>query len=83
MADVTDRGSLEALREYAIESFGRIDILINCAGGNVKVSEETFLIFGLSCEPVEQEATIGDDESFFDMPHTAVEKVMKLNFSGT
>jgi NAD(P)-dependent dehydrogenase (short-subunit alcohol dehydrogenase family) len=31
-SDVTDRASLEALREGAIEAFGKIDILINCAG---------------------------------------------------
>jgi NAD(P)-dependent dehydrogenase (short-subunit alcohol dehydrogenase family) len=30
--DVTDRSSLEALREAAVEAFGKIDILINCAG---------------------------------------------------
>ena len=30
--DVTDRASLEALREAAVEAFGKIDILINCAG---------------------------------------------------
>ena len=31
-ADVTDRASLETLREAAIEAFGKVDILINCAG---------------------------------------------------
>jgi NAD(P)-dependent dehydrogenase (short-subunit alcohol dehydrogenase family) len=31
-ADVTDRASLEALREAAIEAFGKVDILVNCAG---------------------------------------------------
>lgn len=31
-ADVTDRASLEALREAAVEAFGGVDILINCAG---------------------------------------------------
>jgi NAD(P)-dependent dehydrogenase (short-subunit alcohol dehydrogenase family) len=30
--DVTDRASLESLREAAVEAFGKIDILINCAG---------------------------------------------------
>ncbi len=30
--DVTDRSSLEALREAVVEAFGKIDILINCAG---------------------------------------------------
>lgn len=31
-SDVTDRASLEALLEAAIEAFGKVDILINCAG---------------------------------------------------
>lgn len=31
-SDVTDRGSLERLRAAAVEAFGKIDILINCAG---------------------------------------------------
>jgi len=31
-SDVTDRASLEALREAAVEAFGKVDILINCAG---------------------------------------------------
>ena len=30
--DVTDRSSLEALRGAAVETFGKVDILINCAG---------------------------------------------------
>jgi NAD(P)-dependent dehydrogenase (short-subunit alcohol dehydrogenase family) len=30
--DVTDRGSLERLREQVLAAFGRIDILVNCAG---------------------------------------------------
>jgi NAD(P)-dependent dehydrogenase (short-subunit alcohol dehydrogenase family) len=31
-ADVTDRGSLETLRDAAVDAFGKVDILINCAG---------------------------------------------------
>jgi NAD(P)-dependent dehydrogenase (short-subunit alcohol dehydrogenase family) len=31
-SDVTDRASLEALRDAALAAFGKIDILINCAG---------------------------------------------------
>jgi NAD(P)-dependent dehydrogenase (short-subunit alcohol dehydrogenase family) len=31
-ADVTDRPSLERLREAALAAFGRIDVLVNCAG---------------------------------------------------
>jgi NAD(P)-dependent dehydrogenase (short-subunit alcohol dehydrogenase family) len=31
-ADVADRASLESLRKAAIEAFGKVDILVNCAG---------------------------------------------------
>jgi NAD(P)-dependent dehydrogenase (short-subunit alcohol dehydrogenase family) len=31
-SDVTDRGSLEALCAAALDAFGKIDILVNCAG---------------------------------------------------
>jgi NAD(P)-dependent dehydrogenase (short-subunit alcohol dehydrogenase family) len=31
-SDVTDRGSLEALRDAVLARLGRVDILINCAG---------------------------------------------------
>ena len=33
-ADVTDRGSLEILLKATVEAFGKVDILINCAGFN-------------------------------------------------
>src|SRR5579884_3872304 len=31
-ADVTDRGSLERLRESTLSALGRVDVLVNCAG---------------------------------------------------
>lgn len=31
-SDVCDRGSLEALRDQTIAAFGKVDILVNCAG---------------------------------------------------
>jgi NAD(P)-dependent dehydrogenase (short-subunit alcohol dehydrogenase family) len=31
-SDVTDRASLEALRDAVLKEFGRVDILVNCAG---------------------------------------------------
>jgi NAD(P)-dependent dehydrogenase (short-subunit alcohol dehydrogenase family) len=45
-ADVLDRGQLEAARDAALARWGRIDILVNAAGGNVAaatvVGEQTF-----------------------------------------
>jgi NAD(P)-dependent dehydrogenase (short-subunit alcohol dehydrogenase family) len=34
-ADVLDRGELEAAREAAVEQWGRLDVLVNAAGGNM------------------------------------------------
>ena len=34
-ADVLDAASLEAARDKIVERFGAVDILVNCAGGNV------------------------------------------------
>jgi NAD(P)-dependent dehydrogenase (short-subunit alcohol dehydrogenase family) len=34
-ADVLDRGELEAAREAVVERWGRIDVLVNAAGGNM------------------------------------------------
>jgi NAD(P)-dependent dehydrogenase (short-subunit alcohol dehydrogenase family) len=61
-ADVLDRLSLEAARQTVLDRFGRVDILINGAGGNKKQattsSEQTFfdlppeavrLVFDLNC----------------------------------
>jgi NAD(P)-dependent dehydrogenase (short-subunit alcohol dehydrogenase family) len=31
-SDVTDRSSLEALRDATLNTFGKVDILVNCAG---------------------------------------------------
>ena len=36
LVDVLRRESLEICREKILKEFGRIDILVNCAGGNVK-----------------------------------------------
>jgi NAD(P)-dependent dehydrogenase (short-subunit alcohol dehydrogenase family) len=34
-ADVLDRGQLEAAREAVVEQWGRLDVLVNAAGGNM------------------------------------------------
>lgn len=64
-ADVLDRPSLEACRAIILEKWGRIDGLINAAGGNMAG------------------ATIGPDQTIFDLSIDAFEKVSRLNLSGT
>jgi NAD(P)-dependent dehydrogenase (short-subunit alcohol dehydrogenase family) len=55
-ADVLNQGELEAARDMVLERWGRIDILVNAAGGNVPAAtvdtQQPF--FGLSLEAFEQ-----------------------------
>jgi len=64
-ADVLDRGALERARDSVLERRGRLDVLVNAAGGNVP------------------EATTSPDESFFDLPASALDAVWALNLQGT
>ena len=64
-ADVLEREQLEAVRATVLERWGRIDILVNAAGGNVP------------------EATLGDEETVFELPQEAFRKVFDLNLLGT
>jgi NAD(P)-dependent dehydrogenase (short-subunit alcohol dehydrogenase family) len=64
-ADVLDRDALERARAAVLERHGRLDILVNAAGGNVP------------------EATVGEGQSFFDLPVEALRHVVDLNLFGT
>jgi len=72
---VTDRESLLKAREEIRSAFGKIDILINCAGGN-KASATTA-----------KEFVAGDDRdlkgTFFDLDIAGFDGVFDLNFKGT
>lgn len=63
--NVLDRDDLEEVKEKIINQFGRIDILVNAAGGNMPG------------------ATIGIDQSIFDLKIEEFDKVTNLNFDGT
>ncbi|MBK9712443.1 MAG: SDR family oxidoreductase [Kouleothrix sp.] len=41
VADVLDRGQLEAAREAVVERWGRLDVLVNAAGGNMPAATLT------------------------------------------
>ena len=62
--DVMDINKIKACHDEVMKDFGRIDILLNAAGGNIK------------------EATTSRDLSFFDIPLSALEKVVGLNLFG-
>ncbi len=63
--DVVDRASLEKVRTEVLAKWGRIDALINAAGGN------------------QPGATIGPDQTFFDLNLDDYSKVLDLNLTGT
>ena len=62
--NVMDIEKIKSCRDEVIRDFGRVDILLNAAGGNVK------------------EATTSEDLKFFDLPLSALEKVVGLNLFG-
>lgn len=62
--NVMDIEKIKSCRDEVIRDFGRVDILLNAAGGNVK------------------EATTSEDLKFFDLPLSALEKVIGLNLFG-
>lgn len=72
-ADILDRSSLERAKNSVIDAFGKVDILINGAGGNhpdAITDVETF--------------TEGPcQKSFFELEETGFNKVFSSNFTGT
>jgi NAD(P)-dependent dehydrogenase (short-subunit alcohol dehydrogenase family) len=64
-SDVMDIDQLNAAEKQIVEKWGKIDILVNTAGGNIPG------------------ATIGTDQSIFDMNLEDYKKVLDLNLNGT
>jgi len=62
--NVMDIEKIQSCRDEVIKDFGKVDILLNAAGGNMK------------------EATTSEDLKFFDLPLSALEKVVGLNLFG-
>jgi len=75
--DVTDRKSVEEARKLVIEKFGKVDILINGAGGNHPRGNTTKEFF----EPGDIEDP--DIISFFDLTNENFNFVFDLNMVGT
>jgi NAD(P)-dependent dehydrogenase (short-subunit alcohol dehydrogenase family) len=63
-ADVLDTAQLEHARATVLGHWGKVDALVNAAGGNVAA------------------ATVGE-RSFFELPASALDEVVRLNFHGT
>jgi len=62
--NVMDTEKIKSCRDEVIKDFGRVDILLNAAGGNTKG------------------ATTSEELKFFDLPLSALEKVVGLNLFG-
>ena len=71
--DVLDRASLERARDEIVKRYGRIDVLINGAGGNHPDSITDQEVYS------DQETT----KSFFDLDESGFENVFSTNFTGT
>lgn len=71
--DVLNRESLEHAKETILQQFGRIDILINGAGGN-----HSDAITG-----PEKFVENAEGKSFFDLDENGFSNVFSLNFTGT
>ena len=72
-ADVLDRDSLEKAKAQILEAFGRIDILINGAGGNHPDAITDIEIH-------EEDAT---GKSFFELEEDGFSRVFASNFTGS
>ena len=75
-ANVLDRAALEAAAEKIHAELGKVDILINGAGGNnprATTDKEYYETGDLDA----------DTKSFFDLDEDGVQTVFNLNFSGT
>ncbi|WP_440894870.1 SDR family oxidoreductase [Amphibacillus sp. Q70] len=75
--DVTKKDIVEQARDEVVEVFGRVDLLINGAGGNHPE--------GTTTNEVYHEQDIADPEirSFFDLTHDGFNHVFNLNLMGT
>jgi NAD(P)-dependent dehydrogenase (short-subunit alcohol dehydrogenase family) len=77
--DILDRPALEAVRDEVLEKYGRIDVLINGAGGNDPRGTA-------SVEQITPESLAAADESvrtFFELDPEGLRFVFDVNYIGT
>ena len=72
-ADVLDRATLEQAKKQILDRFGRIDILINGAGGNHPDAITDM-------ETADESA---EGKSFFDLEQEGFDRVFSTNFTGS
>lgn len=77
--DVLDEASLATAAGRVLGEFGRIDILINAAGGNAPAATTSKETAG----PQDFLASAGSSRTFFDLEIAAFRRVLDLNLLGT
>ena len=75
-ADVLNRSSLEASKQFINLKFGHIDILVNGAGGNSPAATT-------KTEAMELKDADNPEQTFFGLRIEGFDKVFDLNFKGT
>jgi NAD(P)-dependent dehydrogenase (short-subunit alcohol dehydrogenase family) len=75
-ANVLDKDSLEKAKTVVHDAFGKIDFLINCAGGNSPMATTQL-------EFIEKENINDLEKTFFGLNIEGFRKVFDLNFIGT
>ena len=71
-ADVTDEAAMLRVKDEVERRYGRLNILVNAAGGNVRSATV----------PQEQMAD-GGEKTYFDVPGDDIQKEIDLNLRGT
>ena len=71
-ADVTDEAAMLRVKEEVERRYGKLNILVNAAGGNVRSATV----------PQEQMAD-GGEKTYFDVPSADIQKELDLNLRGT
>jgi NAD(P)-dependent dehydrogenase (short-subunit alcohol dehydrogenase family) len=74
--NVLDKQSLQQVYNAIVDTFGSIDMLINCAGGNSPAATTKY-------EYVEKDRAGLFDGTFFDLELDGFRQVLDLNFLGT
>ena len=75
-SDVNDKDTLVKIKESALDKFGTIDFLINCAGGNFPKATA-------AREFLEEKDLDNLENTFFGLDLNDIRKVFDLNFMGS
>ncbi len=82
--NVLDKKSVEAAQNVILEKFGKVDILLNGAGGNnPKGSTSRDTLTPDEVAELDENGTIDGIKTFFDLDPDGISFVFNLNFLGT